>query len=582
MEENVFLPRSWAGWEIAGWIGGGSYGDVYRTVSDQADTEGKKEAAVKIIHIPGNAAEAAAVAHDFPDPEDQKRYYEDLATHLSQEMQAMAFLQGHPNAVTLQDCQIEHVEGSLEWTIFIRMELLTPLEEYRIDHEMDEAAVLRLGLDLCQVLEACEAGSIIHRDIKTENILVSGDGTFKLGDFGLARQMDLASGSLSMKGSFTYMSPEVYHGQPYDFRADQYSLGIVLYRLLNRNRDPFTDPSASLVYYKDREESLQRRMRGEPLPPPAEAGEDLACVILKACAYQPDERYSHIADMKHDLMICAGMKKGKIRKTSQKAKKRKPWIFALGAAAVVAVLALVLVFSGILPDRFSPGGSASATYVDSGSCGADLSYRLSEEGTLEIYGTGMMNSYEILHPSPWRWQDNITEVIIEEGVTGIGAYAFRMNTEIVNIRLPSTLEYIGDHAFDQCWDLSAVTIPAGVGYVGDGLFSNCINLKTVTVDPDNQVYDSRSYCNAVIETASNTLVVGCSTTRIPDSVTTIGAYAFESCVAMSEIYIPPTVVRIDETAFDRCKDLTILGAAGSAAEQFAKEQGFTFAEKNSP
>ncbi len=576
MEESIRLPAEWAGWRITEWIGGGSYGDVYEAeFHQQDDFDPGRKAAIKIIRIPRDDAEAAVLAHEIPDPSARSRYLEDLADHLLMEIRTMDLLKDHPHAVAYQDSYVDHTEDGLSWTIYLRMELLTPFEEYRIDHEMKEADVIRLGTEMCGILSLCENNQILHRDIKPENIMVSPDGTFKLGDFGLARQLSEGSGSLSIKGSFTYMSPEVYHGRPYDARADQYSLGLVLYRLLNKNRDPFTDPAAELVYYRDREESLQKRMSGESLPLPSDASPNLARVIAKACAFRPEDRYKNFSDLQHDLLICAGVLPKEKLLLDKGVRRHKRW--PLFAAAGI-LLPLILLFF-VLPG--SPGFSFGEKPVLQGDCGDKLTYELSSEGVLTIQGTGMMQPYELLHPAPWRNHD-VTAVVIEEGVTGIGSYAFRMNTTLTRISMPGTMEYIGDHAFDQCWTLPSVTIPSSVNYIGDGIFSACPDLDMVIVDNGNSVYDSRNYCNAVIETATDTLIAGCKATVIPDSVKAIGAQAFSTCVGLQEIRIPDSVLFIDDTAFDYCSELTIVGSPGSCAETFALSKGFTFRAEEQP
>ena len=192
----------------------------------------------------------------------------------------METLKDNDHVVAMQDYYVDYNEEIPEWTIYIRMELLMPLSDYMVTHEPEEKWVVRLGIEMCDALEECAENDILHRDIKPENILVAEDGTFRLGDFGVARQMDLTTASLSLKGTFTYMAPEIYHGEKYGVKTDQYSLGIVLYRLMNRNRDPFVDPASRMVYYKDREDALRRRMSGEQLPLPADASEKLASVIL--------------------------------------------------------------------------------------------------------------------------------------------------------------------------------------------------------------------------------------------------------------------------------------------------------------
>ena len=307
MDKSIKLPDRWKDWEITKSIGSGSYGDVYEAVYRGANPSvTTRKVAVKVIRIPSGSAEAAALAHEMPDIEDRIQYCQNIVDGLLSEIRTMEALRDNGHVVALQDYYVDYNETLPEWTIYIRLELLTPLSDYLETHTPDEKLVLRLGTQMCSALEECGEKGILHRDIKPENIMVTEDGTFKLGDFGLARQLDLTTASLSLKGTFTYMAPEVYHGEKYGVKADQYSLGIVLYRLLNRNRDPFVDPAVDMVYYKDREEALRRRMSGEQLPPPAEASEQLAAVIGKACAFSPDDRYDSISDLKHDLLVCAG------------------------------------------------------------------------------------------------------------------------------------------------------------------------------------------------------------------------------------------------------------------------------------
>lgn len=106
-----------------------------------------------------------------------------------------------------------------------------------------EADVIRLGIDMCRALEVCAKENIIHRDIKPSNIFVSEHGDYKLGDFGVARHLEASCRELSKKGTYDYMAPEVYRDSVYDARADIFSLGIVLYKLMNNGRIPFLPPA---------------------------------------------------------------------------------------------------------------------------------------------------------------------------------------------------------------------------------------------------------------------------------------------------------------------------------------------------
>ncbi len=284
MENQTALPNSWEGWTITELIGKGSYGSVYKARFLSADPNAPEQlAAIKIISIPAND--------------------ESLADSLQQEIRTMESLRNNPNAVVLQDHHIAY-DREHGTTVYLRMEFLTPLTEYKITHELSAQDVIRLGIDLCNILQECAEKNIIHRDIKPENILVDEEGHFKLGDFGIARKMAMSAGELSVKGTFVYMAPEVYHGEPYDVRADQYSLGLVMYRLLNNNRDPFIDPQTPMVSYEEREEALHKRMAGEILPYPANGGETLGRIIRKACAYRPENRFESISDMSEALQRC--------------------------------------------------------------------------------------------------------------------------------------------------------------------------------------------------------------------------------------------------------------------------------------
>ena len=147
----------------------------------------------------------------------------------------------------------------------------------------------------------CHKLNIIHRDVKPENIFVSRFGDFKLGDFGIAREQIHTMSNMSKKGTYSYMAPEIYKGEKYDSSVDIYSLGIVLYKLMNQNRLPFLSLDKQLITYRDKESALARRMAGEKIPAPSKASAAFARIILKACAYRPEKRYHDPEEMLQDL-----------------------------------------------------------------------------------------------------------------------------------------------------------------------------------------------------------------------------------------------------------------------------------------
>ncbi len=115
---------------------------------------------------------------------------------------------------------------------------------------------------------------------------------------------------------------------------------------------------------------------------------------------------------------------------------------------------------------------------------------------------------------------------------------------------------IGSWTFSYCSALTSITIPNSVTSIGDDAFYGCSSLTSITVENGNSIYDSRENCNAVIETATNTLIAGCQNTIIPNSVTSIGNRAFSDCSSLTSITIPNSVTSIESSAFSYCRSLT--------------------------
>lgn len=294
------LPVSaWPEWKIVEKIGEGSFGKVYKA---RRTEQGKTfYSAIKVITIPSNAGELSSVRSENPDEQSVKEYFYSLVEECIQEVNTMEYFRGNSHVVSVEDYKVMEYLDDIGWDIYIRMEYLTSFLDYCAGRALTEEDVIHLGIDLCKALEYCQCQNIIHRDIKPENIFVSRFGEFKLGDFGIARELDRTMSGLSKEGTFSYMAPEMYRGEAYDARVDIYSLGIVLYKLRNHNRLPFISLKKQLITYRDKEEALNRRMAGEKLPVPAEAGEAFAEVILKACAYDRHDRYESAEEFRMAL-----------------------------------------------------------------------------------------------------------------------------------------------------------------------------------------------------------------------------------------------------------------------------------------
>ena len=167
------------------------------------------------------------------------------------------------------------------------------------------------------------------------------------------------------------------------------------------------------------------------------------------------------------------------------------------------------------------------------------------------------------------WTNNQTEF----AVSYRGSYSYSYSNEYSGaVNIPESVTYngktypvtsIGEHAFEYCNGLTSVTIPNSVTSIGYYAFGGCSGLTSIVVEEGNTVFDSRGNCNAIIKTADNELIAGCQNTLIPNSVTSIGRFAFSGCSGLTSVTIPNSVTSIGEGAFSGCSGLTSVTIPGS-------------------
>ena len=295
MEKRI--ESVWQGWRVVQKIGVGGFGSVYEI---ERDVFGKTEsAALKVISIPQNNDEIKSLRYEGYDEASISAHYKNHLEDIVKEYSLMLDMKGFTNIVYCDDLRYTQHDDGIGWDIFIKMELLTPLLHI-VSNDFGEAEIIKLGKDICNALVYCKKFNVVHRDIKPQNIFVSRVGDYKLGDFGIAKVSERTQSGTKI-GTLEYMSPEVYSGKPYGVASDIYSLGLVLYWLLNERRHPFITSVGHIPTSAEKTEANLRRLGGEAIPAPVNGSDELKRIVLKACAFNAEDRYQSSAEMLADL-----------------------------------------------------------------------------------------------------------------------------------------------------------------------------------------------------------------------------------------------------------------------------------------
>ena len=249
MEEYEKIQLPWSDWKIVKYLGGSADTKVYEI--ERKVSEKLEKGALKIIS--GSVSEVESYVQQF-------RILEEL--------------QGQSNIVGYDELTVVPHEDGVGGDVFIRMELLISLPQ-RLKKDYFDENVIKLGVDISNALILCEKEHIIHGNIKPNNILVSKDEEYKLSDFSILKNADITA-SEKQKTGMEYQAPEVLRGEPYGHTVDIYSLGMVMYWLLNNQTLPCKD---------------------EKLQPPAIGSEKLKEIVMKACESCPEDRYASAQEL---------------------------------------------------------------------------------------------------------------------------------------------------------------------------------------------------------------------------------------------------------------------------------------------
>lgn len=290
----------WGEWRSIKLLKQGVYGKVY--LMEKVELGKRYYAAVKYISIPdaSNMSEMLRAEGLARDDSSLNDYYQQLVDDLMTEINLNDRLKSS-NIVSYDAHLVVPQEHEPGFDIFIKMEFLASLKEYTMSHSMTVRDVARLGEDICAALTVIQQEKVRHWGIEPDDIFVNTDGGYKLGNIGESKVSAGIGGDRTVKGIESFMSPEVARGEEGDYCAGLYSLGLVLYRLMNNNRGPFLPQSSKRLTDSMNNSAQKRRLQGEALPPPAFADESIGGIILKACAYEPGDRWENAAQMQNAL-----------------------------------------------------------------------------------------------------------------------------------------------------------------------------------------------------------------------------------------------------------------------------------------
>lgn len=513
------LPGKWYEWEITDELGSGSYGTVYQI------KKGDAVKAVKIIEIPQE--------YEYPlimkeHGQNAEAYCRSIAQDFETEIQTLILLGDCENIIHIDDFVIKKKEHDIGWTIYIFMDCYSSLVEYASLHELSEKDVINMALEITNALVTCEKEGIIHRDIKPENILVTNDGHFLLCDFGLARKLNYKQMASSVKGTYKYMAPEVYHGEPYTHSVDIYSLGLILYQWMNKRRGMFIPLDKDTIYYKDQEKALESRMGNMEIPPPCDASEGFADIILRMVAYDPKERYSNAEFLYRDLLL---LKEGKYRKRYGLIHYRKH------IAAFLAAIALVAGFMiwhqwPVFKDKI---------------CGKNAVCTLTNGGTLIISGQG-----DVEYADEWMdYDDDIKRVVVKEGIENLGSVddssgaLFQGCKNLERVELPNGLKSLGTCIFSDCENLYSINIPKSLESCGTDAFTNT---KWIADNADGDGFVIRN--EIILDYIGKKEEVS-----VPEGISYLDSDTFANHDEIISIHFPESLTAIDYHAFINCDKL---------------------------
>lgn len=253
---------------------------------------------VKAISIPASQVqlEALLLTGAYPDADAAAAYFRERTEEIRDEVEILNKLAAQRGFLPYDDHQIVPMEEGVGYEIYMISPYKPTLERKLKRSPMTHLSAVNMGIDLCAALAVCREAGYLYVDLKPGNIFLTGPQEFYLGDLGFVSTRSLKFASLPDRYRSAYTPPEVADAYAtLNTTMDIYALGLVLYQVYNNGQLPFDSEQS-------RKELMQKLAAGESLPAPAYADYEMAEIILKACAYSPEDRWQTPAEMGHALI----------------------------------------------------------------------------------------------------------------------------------------------------------------------------------------------------------------------------------------------------------------------------------------
>lgn len=281
----------WSDWYIGDLLERECCGAVHAVTRGEGNLP--HSSVVKLCRFPSEPLYRKAASIFRNDSGKIARYFADTLEGIIYKLHLLSSMANHSSIVNYYDYKIGRPEEGPGRLVIFRRDHIVPLARYIQDNPLTGDDVIRLGMELCEALSYHLKRGAVQGHLRMDNVFVSPEGAFKLGD---TFEYDLLGGKAPALPLFA--APEVLLKENFDHTADIYTLGLIMYKLLNRGCLPFAPSPTGKLEPRESKRALARRGKKGPLPPPALAGEALGALILKACSGEPSRRFTTPLEMK--------------------------------------------------------------------------------------------------------------------------------------------------------------------------------------------------------------------------------------------------------------------------------------------